>query len=144
MFDDPGREDAVQLSLKWVGNSVDPERQDTSRKVFSLGNSTEGTDATEFNFIGWDADWQNRWDGGFRWDIGWGYHYRNYPNDEDIITDELFGDTRVDNLFRFSTGLGWEFTPRISALFNYRYLVDLSNDAPYVRSVYGLSVKGVF
>ena len=113
-FEGEDREDATQFALKWVGTHKDKAKQDSSRKTFSLGNSTEGTDATEFNFIGYDADWQNRWDSGLRWDIGFGLQYRNYPNDEDIITDELFGDTRVDNLIRFSTGIGWEFTPKIN------------------------------
>ena len=143
-FDLPDRKDDTLFTLKWVRNSVDKENQDSSRKVLAVGTSSEGTPATEFNFIGWDADWKNRWDSGLRWDIGWAYAYRDYPNDEDIITDDLFGDTRVDNVFRFSTGVGWEFTPQISALFNYRYVFDLSNDSPYVRQVYGLNVKGVF
>lgn len=143
-FEDSSRDSATVLTVKWVGDSLDKEKLDSSHKVFSFGTASEGTANTEFNFIGWDADWKNRWDSGFRWDIGWGYQARNYPNDEDIITDKLFGATRVDNLLRFSTGIGWEFTPRVSALLNYRYLTDLSNDSPYVRQIYGVRVKGVF
>ncbi len=143
-FDSSERSGVTQFALKWVRNDTDKENLDRSKKTWSLGSASEGTPDSEFSFLGYDADWKNRWESGFRLDIGFGYQYRTYPNDEDIISAELFGTTRVDNVLRFSTGLGWAFTPSIEALLNYRYLVDLSNDSPYVRTIYGLNVKGTF
>ena len=142
-FDDGTREDDIEYAFKWSLKSLDKERQDSFRTGASLGSRTEGTDESEFFFIRWDGDWRYRWDGGFRWDLGIGYKYRSYPNDKDIATDELFGDTRLDNIFRGSTGLGWEVW-KLSIMFNYKYVFNLSNDSPYTRQIYGLAVRGRF
>ena len=143
MFEDGTRDDGIEWAIKRNYSFLETNKLDTYRGRLALGSRTEGTNESEFFFFRWDGDWANKWDSGFRWDIGLGYQYRDYPNDEDILTDELFGDTRVDNLFRVSTGVGLDFG-KLSLMFNYNYTIDLSNDSPYVRQIYGLSLQGVF
>lgn len=129
--------------LKWDYMRTAPATLDSYTSLLQLGNATEGDKASDYNFLGGDWDWRNIWGGGFRWDIGFGYQYRDFPNDKKPITTAL-GPERVDHLFRVSTGLGWQWMPQWSAMFNYRYLTDLSNKSPYVRPIYGLSVTGGF
>ena len=151
-FDDAERRNDFEYAFKWSLNSLDAARQDLFKTKASLGRRTEGTELSEFVFMRWDGDWLNRWDGGFRWDLGVGYQLRSYPNEKNVLTeeptggtpaDDLFGDTRLDNIMRASTGVGWEFW-KLSVMFNYRYLFNLSNNSPYVRQIYGLTVRGIF
>jgi hypothetical protein len=142
-FADSARENGTELGLKRAYSSLDKAKQDSYKSLFAIGTRTEGTLESEFNYFRSDFDWVNKWDSGVKWDIGFGYQYRDYSNDKDILTDELFGSTRVDNVFHFTTGVGLEFW-KMTAMFNYRYVFDLSNDSPYVRQIYGLSLQGAF
>ena len=135
--------DGSQYTLKWVYRNIDAERLDAFRSVLSTGNSTEGFETSDYDFYNMDFDWYNRWEVGFRFDIGFGYQYRNYPNEKDILFSDL-GDTRVDHILRLSYGLGWQFTPGWSAMFESRNVLDLSNKQPYQRTIQGLVVDGTF
>ena len=137
-------DDSSQFTLKWEDIELDAAKQDSSRGVLAYGNSTEGFDESEYDFLSYNQDFVNRWDSGFRFDIGWGYEYRNYPNDEPLTTDTPLGDTRVDNLLRFSAGPGWQFNPAWFAKLGYRYVTNISNKSPYVRQIYGITVQGTF
>ncbi len=127
--------------LKWNYLRFHPTTLSAFTSVVQAGNATEGDKATDYNFAGGDWDWLNRWESGFRWDIGFGYQYRNFPNDNQPLVKDI-GNTRIDQLARVSTGIGWQWNPLWSAMLNYRYLTDLSNKEPYVRSIYGLTVVG--
>ncbi len=129
--------------LKWDYLRTTPATHSTFDSLFQAGTSTEGEKATDYTFLGGDWDWRTQWEAGFRWDIGFGYQYRNFPNDKQPIATTL-GATRVDHLLRASTGFGWQWKPQWAAMLNYRYLTDLSNKSPYVRPIYGLSVVGGF
>lgn len=142
-FAESERDAVTQFTLKWNYRAIDPEKQDTYTRRIALGTSSEGREETEYSFAGIDWDWNLNWDTGLKFDVGLGYQYRSFPND-DPLTDEFLGTTRVDNLIRFSGGPGWQFTKDWSAMFNFRYLTDLSNKSPYVRVVYGVVVNGAF
>ena len=137
-------DDSSQFTLKWEDIELDAAKQDSSRGVLAYGNSTEGFDESEYDFLSYNQDFVNRWDSGFRFDIGWGYEYRSYPNDEPLTEDTPLGDTRVDNLLRFSAGPGWQFNPAWFANLGYRYVTNISNKSPYVRQIYGVTVQGTF
>jgi hypothetical protein len=142
-FKSSSQTDGAVGLLKWDYLRTVPTTRSTYTSLLQLGNATEGDKTSDFNFLGGDWDWRNIWEGGFRWDIGFGYQYRDFPNDKQPITAAL-GPTRVDHLFRASIGFGWQWVPQWSAMLNYRYLTDLSNKSPYVRPIYGLSVTGAF
>lgn len=137
------RDAVTQFTLKWNYRATDPEGQDTYTRRLAAGTASEGREETEYSFVGFDWDWNLNWDTGLKADVGVGYQYRSFPND-DPLTDEFLGSTRIDNLIRISGGPGWQFTKDWSAMFNIRYLTDLSNKAPYVRVVYGVVVNGAF
>lgn len=143
-FAQSAAEDSSQFTLKWEDIELDAAKQDRSRGVLAYGNSTEGFDESEYDFLSYNQDFVNRWDSGFRFDIGWGYQYRSYPNDEPLTEDTPLGDTRVDNLLRFSAGPGWQFNPAWFAKLGYRYVTNISNKSPYVRQIYGVTVQGTF
>jgi hypothetical protein len=139
----------TDATLKWNAFAIDPENQDSYLFQLQFGRSGEGQlndenkDASLYSFASLDFDWKNRWDAGFLFDIGFGFQYRSYPNETNILFDAL-GKTRVDNLIRFSTALGWGFGEAWSLRLNYNYLFDLSNKTPYVRSIYGVVLAGAF
>ncbi len=133
-----------QYAAKWDYNSLDAERQDNFESVIAYGTATEGDKLTDYSYYSFDFDWINRWSAGFRFDIGFGNQYRDYPNDKQPLTTQLFGVTRADDLLRISTGLGWQFNPLWSLMLSYRYLTDISNKVPYVRPITGLELTGGF
>ena len=142
-FKSSGQTDGTIEIFKWDYLRTTPASMSTYNSLLQAGNATEGSKESDYNFFGMDFDWRNRWDSGIRFDIGFGYQYRDFPNDKQPITTAL-GATRVDHLLRASTGLGWQFNPRWATMLEYRYLTDLSNKSPYVRPIYGLSVTGGF
>jgi hypothetical protein len=131
------------LGFRWAYNSTDAAGQDAFDSVIVFGNSTEGVKEQDYSYYGFDFDWINRWDAGFRFDIGFGLQYRSFPEDKQPLIKD-FGDVRIDTLWRLSSGLGWQFSPKWSAMLNYRYLTDISNKSPYVRPIYGLAINGGF
>lgn len=138
------QKDGGQYALRWGYKSLDAAKQDQFDSIIAYGTSTEGIKELDYSYLGANLDWINRWDSGFRFDIGFGFEYRSFPEDKQPLTKELFGETRVDTLWRLSLGLGWQFNPKWSAMLNYRYLTDISNKAPYVRPIYGVTVEGAF
>jgi hypothetical protein len=138
------QENTTVFALKWNKTTLDSAGQDTFRRLLALGNASEGIAASEFNYLALDLDWGWRWDAGFLWNIGFGWQYRDYANEEPLSKDTFLGDTRTDSPLRFSTGVGWYFLPEIQAVFNYRYVFNLSNKSPYVRQVYGIGAQGRF
>lgn len=138
------QENTTVVTLKWTYNTLDNEKQDSYRRAIVLGTASEGILESEFNFIGIDMDWNSKWDSGVLWDIGFGVHYRDYENEEPLSKETFLGDTRVDTPIRFSTGLGWEFTPNIRVMGNYQYTFNLSNKSPFVRQIIGVGLNGRF
>lgn len=144
-FASDAQDDGAQYALRWRHTGLEPETRDRFRNTLAVGTSTQGVEVTDYNYVALDSDWRNIWDVGFRLDAGFGYQYRDYPNDEEPLSkDTPLGDTRVDNLLRFSLAPGWQFNRDWAALFHYRYLANISNKSPYVRSIYGLIVQGAF
>jgi hypothetical protein len=145
-FSSSTQTDGGQYALRWNYNSTNAAKRNTFDSIIAYGTSTEGDkdQLQDFDFLGANLDWVNRGESGLRFDIGFGLEYRSFKHDKQPLTKKLFGDTRVDTLWRLSTGLGYQFTPKWSAMFNYKYLTDISNKAPYVRPIYGVTVDGAF
>lgn len=143
-FANPDVNAGSQMVLKWVYDSTDAEKLDNYHRTFALGTNDNGTDASKCSFATFDYDWKNRWESGFRWDLGFGFQYRNYENEVPLSTETGLGATRTDMPLRLSTGLGWVFNPDWSVMADYRYTFNLSNKSPYVRSISGLTLNGAF
>lgn len=138
------QDDTTVFALKRNYSALDKDKLDSYRSVYALGTASEGIKVSEFNYLSADWDWRNRWDTGLLFNIGVGVQYRDYANDTPLTTQTFLGDTRVDIPTRFSTGVGWQFRPELRVLASYRYLFNLSNKSPYVRSIYGIGVNGAF
>jgi hypothetical protein len=137
--------DGGQYALRWNYNSLNAARKNNYESTIGYGTSTEGIKEQDYSYLGANQDWINRWDSGFRFDIGFGLEYRNFPDDKQPLSkDTPLGATRVDTLWRLSFGVGMQINPKWSVMYNYRYLTDISNKAPYVRPISGLAVDGVF
>ncbi len=143
-FSSSTQKDGGQYALRWNYNSQNPSKLNTFDSIIGYGTSTEGIKEQDYSYLGANLDWANRWDAGFRLDSGFGFEYRDFPEEKQPLTKKLFGKTRVDALLRYSIGAGWQFNPKWSVMFNYRYLTDISNKAPYVRPIYGVTVDGAF
>lgn len=143
-FASSSQKDGGQYALRWDYNSLNAARQNSFESIIAYGTSTEGIKEQDYSYLGANLDWINRWDSRLRIDAGFGLEYRNFPEDKQPLTKKLFGETRVDTLLRASFGAGMQINPKWSAMFNYRYLTDVSNKAPYVRPIYGVTVDGAF
>jgi len=133
-----------QTAVVWIYDSLDAERLDLFKSNIAFGNSTEGNKESEITFSNWDFDWFNRWESGFKWDLGFGIQQREYKYAKPLSTETPFGEKRVDIPIRISNGFGWHFNDKWQAMYNYRYVFNLSNKTPYVRTIHGLAVNGRF
>ncbi len=141
-YADSSKSAGSQSSIYWDYNSLDKEKLDNFRFLLTTGTAATGSKESENSYIGFDMDWTNQWESGFKWDMGFGLAKLDYDNDVPL-TKEL-GETRLDLLIRASNDLGWAFSPEWNLVFNYRYLFNLSNKTPYVRIVTGLTINGAF
>ena len=142
-FADETKNDDPSSGLKWEYNSLDKEKQDNFRFLAAVGTSTSGTEESEVSYKNMDFDWENLWDSDFKWDLGFGIQHREFKNEEPL-TKEFLGDTRVDLPLRFSTAMGVQFNPDWKLLYKYRYVFNLSNKSVYVRTIHGLTLNGGF
>lgn len=133
-----------QAVLKWVYDSLDAEMLDRYHRTFAYGMNDNGTDESKASFFTFDYDWYNRWESGFKWDLGMGMQYKTYENEAPLSSDTALGSKRVDMPIRISTGMGWHFNDDWNAMYNYKYTFNLSNKSPYVRTIHGLTVNGAF
>ena len=148
----PKTRDGTGFTLRRVRNLVDKPKQDTFKSIAAFGEHPGGASLIEttlefddpHRFLKYDADWENIWDSGFRWGIGYGVGYKKYFEDDQPLDPDLFGSTRVDLPFRFSTAVGWQFTRDFSAIYNFKYTVNLSNKRLFDRLIHGLVVKAAF
>jgi len=143
-FADSDLSNGSQLVFKWEYNSLDAERLDNFRSLIAYGSGDEGTDVSKNTYYSMDLDWQNRWESGFRWDLGFGVKYMSYENEAPLSSDTPFGGNRVDFPLRISTAFGLQFTENWYAKYNFEYTLNLSNKNIYVRTIQGLSVVGAF
>jgi hypothetical protein len=134
---------ATDLTLRWDYNRESKDHLDTYARSYTLGTSSEGIDISKYNFLGFSWDWNNGYDSGLLWAIGFGFEYRKYPNDTPLA-ETFLGSTRVDVPGRFSFGIGYRFLPQLKIMGNYAYTANLSNKSPYVRQIYGISLNGAF
>ncbi|MCP4752711.1 MAG: hypothetical protein GY866_17630 [Proteobacteria bacterium] len=135
-------EDDIQGVIAWKYRSLDKKQQDLFLYVFTVGNTWEGTEESEYLFAGMDFDWKNAWPGGMRWDFGFGGSYREYKTGVPLSTNTPLGSYRVDVPLRLSTSLGWAFANSWQVALDCRYTFNYSNNAPYQRRVYGLRLQG--
>lgn len=135
--------DGGQADVRWNYHRLNADKLNQFDSVIALGNYTEGIKEQDYSYVGFNTDWIYRWDTGLRIDWGLGFEYRDFPDDKQPLTKQ-FGETRLDTLWRASLGAGWQFNPKWSAMFGYRYLTDISNKSPYVRQIYGVTVDGAF
>lgn len=138
------QDDVTVFTLKREYSSLDRAKQDGYTSVYQAGTASEGIEVTEFTYVAADWDWKFRWDSGLLWDIGTGVQYRDYANDTPLSTDTFLGKTRVDIPARFSTGVGYQFQPRLRVMGNLSYTFNLSNKSPYERMILGIGVNGAF
>ncbi|MCP4756585.1 MAG: FecR domain-containing protein [Proteobacteria bacterium] len=143
-FADEEKPDGSQNTIKWEYYNLDAEKLDSFRSVIAFGNNTDGTDESESTYAKFGFDWKNTWEIGFKWDLGFGFQYHKFENQLPLTFDTPLGETRADVPLRLSTGMGWEFTKKWSAMYNYEYVVNVSNKELYVRSIHGLTVSGAF
>jgi len=147
LFAISSRESGFQGTLKSTFRSLDLSKNHLFRQLFALGTSTEGTEQSEYTFLKFDFDWKNKWESGLIWDFGFGIQHRTYTNDTSISKDSKLislGSKPVSIPFQFETGIGWQFSESMKALFNINYVFNLSNDVSYQRLVSGLTVSTVF
>ena len=137
------KESVTAYALKRQYSFTDKAGQDTSKSTMALGQTSDGTFTSEQQYFSYDAGWKIQWDSGFMLTPEWGFEYRNYPNDKDILLQDL-GKTRLDIPLRFAFGIGQQFLKSFTAMLKYQYLVDISNDSPYERQTYGLVLTGTF
>ena len=133
-----------QMVWKWEYNSLDAERLDNFKSLIAYGSGNDGTDISKNTYYGIDLDWENRWESGFKWDLGFGLKYINYENEPPLSSEAGLGSVRVDLPFRFSNAFGLQFTDNWYAKFTYDYTLNLSNKNIYVRTIQGISVAGAF
>ena len=143
-FADPDLANGSQMVLKWEYNSLDAERLDNFRSLFAYGSGDEGSEETKNSYYSMDFDWQNRWQSGFKWDLGFGLKQHSYENEPPLSSDTQFGSKRVDLPIRFSNAFGLQFTDDWYVRYTYDYTFNLSNKNIYVRSIQGLSAVGAF
>ena len=129
---------------KWEYNSLDAEKLDNFRSLIAYGSGNDGTDISKNTYYGLDLDWENRWESGFKWDLGFGIKHINYENEAPLSSETGLGSVRVDLPFRFSNAFGLQFTDNWYAKYTYDYTLNLSNKNIYVRTIQGISVAGAF
>lgn len=139
-----GVSNGSQMVLKWVYDSLDAEKLDSYHRTFAYGTNDNGTDASQTTFFSFDYDWQNRWQSGFKWDLGMGFQHKTYKNEIPLTSETPLGSKRVDIPIRLSTGMGWHISDDWNLMYNYKYTFNLSNKTPYVRSIHGLTLNGAF
>ena len=143
-FADSSAKAGGQQNIGWEHSRRDAENMDSFRSVISVGNNYEGYEESQFDYLALDIDWNNKWQHGALFDIGFGLQYRSYKNEQPLSVDTALGDTRVDVPLRLSTALGWKIKQGWNIKYNYRYLFNLSNKAPYVRQLHGLALQAIF
>jgi len=143
-FADPDIAAGSQVLLKWVYDSLDADKLDNYHRTFAYGTNDNGTELSKCTYLTFDYDWQNRWESGFKWDLGFGFQHRTYQNEVPLSSETGLGTTRVDLPLRVSTGIGWHFSQSWNLMYDYRYTFNLSNKSPYVRTIHGLTLNGAF
>jgi len=128
--------------FRWEYTNVDADNLDFFKSVIALGSGSDGTEESEYSGFAMDFDWSNKWESGFLQGVGFGLHYKNFPNDEPLISD--LGDARTDIPIRFTFSLGWAFNPNWSLQYQYDYKVNISTKKPSQRTINGLQLRGGF
>jgi hypothetical protein len=134
-----GADNATDLIFRRQFDRLRANKLDRYRSVLAIGTTAEDAPETKYSFVSGDWDWFNRYDSGLLWDIGFGLQFRNYPDSTPLV-----GSTRLDFPVRLSTGLGYQIKPTLKAMGTIRYVLNVSNGAPYVRTIVGIGVNGTF
>ncbi|MBT3226375.1 MAG: hypothetical protein HOK67_21955 [Deltaproteobacteria bacterium] len=141
------RTDGLQGTLKYDFRSLDETKHHLFHHLLALGNSSEGTKQSEYTFLKLDFDWKNIWDFGLRWDFSFGVQHRTFANDTALSKDTKLislGTKHIEIPFRLETGIGWKFSESLKAMFNTKYVFNMSNDVSYERLINSLTVSAVF
>ena len=142
VFADSDLDTGSTLLFQWERTNLDAEKLDFFKSMLAYGNGNDGTEESEFSAFMMDLDWSNKWESGLLQGTGFGLHYKEYPNQEPLVSDA--GDSRVDVPFRFSFHLGWAFTKDWALKFNYKYKVNISSKDFYYRTITGIQLNGAF
>ena len=142
-FNSEQQKDGFQIRGKWEFNNIGANQGETTRHRASLGNNNDGLPISNYWFAGWDSDIKRGWDESYLYVAGVGVQYRQYPNDNEPLVDNL-GDTRLDLVIRFNIGVGWEFWPGWNLILNDDSIVNASNKRPYQRNKLGFILSAVF
>lgn len=142
LFADGALDAGNNLQLGWEYTNLDAEKLDSFKSVMAVNTGSEGSDSSKYSGYTFDFDWFNKWNSGFLLDMGFGLHYKEFPNQQPLSKD--LGDKRVDIPIRYSTSLGWAFNDDWSLKANYEYKVNVSTKSPYYKSITGLQLKGGF
>ncbi|MCP4755358.1 MAG: hypothetical protein GY866_31220 [Proteobacteria bacterium] len=138
------REDGTRRTYKLDYRILDDEQLHYFRGLVAVGNSTEGTKESEYSFYKFDLAWKNRWEFGLFWDFGFGLQRRTFEDNTPTSMETMLGSEYVDLPFRFSSAVGWDFDKRWKLAFEYEHTINLSNNVPYERKIYGLVLSGKF
>lgn len=137
-------EDGSQGTLKWTYKSLDAEKLDLFTSVLKMGSGDSGTEESEATYASFDLDWANRWQIGFKWDMGFGMQYKSFENQLPLSAKTPLGEKRVDMPMRISNLFGWHFSDNWQLNYKYEYTFNLSNKSPYTRAIQGIALNGAF
>lgn len=146
-FSDSSLKAGSNAILKWEYTNLDHDSLDSFRNTLTFGTGKDGEEDSEYSQFTMDMDWKNKWDFGLTQGIGYGIHYKAFPNQplsSEKIADAIGADHRIDLPLRFSFSLGWQFTPDWSLQYNYDYQVSVSTKNPSYKEVNGLQLQGGF
>ncbi len=143
-FAEEGKKDGADTSFSWVWDSADAENLDLFRSTIAFTSKNSATEESECTYYGFDFDWKNRWQSGFKWDLGFSIMNLAYKNQLPLSTETPLGENRVDLPLGFHNGFGWHFNDKWNLMYNYQYVFNLSNESPYIRSIHGLTINGGF
>jgi hypothetical protein len=135
---DPGN----NQQIGWEYTNMDAEKLDFFKSILAFNSGSDGSEESKYSGYIFDFDWYNKWESGFMLDMGFGFQYKEYPNQEPLSED--LGDMRIDVPIRYSTGLGWAFNDDWSLGFTYLYKINVSTKSPYYKTVTGFQLKGGF
>ena len=142
IFADTDLEAGNSAVFKWEYTNLDAENLDYFKSVLAYGSGNNGTENSEYSGYFMDFDWANKWESGFLQGTGFGMHYKEYPNQEPLVSGA--GNNRIDVPIRFSTHLGWAFSDYWSLKFNYDYKINVSTKNPSYKTVTGVQLNGGF
>ena len=141
---DPERDSVFAYGLNWNYLRTNEDQSGSFTSTLSTGFSSEGEEDTEYNHFTENLAWHSLWQNGMIYDIRFRFQVRAYSTAEALIKRLYNTADRVDTILGLDQAVGYQLHKDWSVLFDYNYKLAVSNYSPYVRTIYGLRVKGAF